>query len=327
MDGLALGLVCGTLAATVYASAPRRESLAAAPVPKKPLVGLFVHTWHDADAKRRVIAETDSFDTNGWYWWGRPAFAKGDMARYTWKNAAMVDYHIDNWVALGVDFVFLDFTNGNQARIMEGARALCDRLKRRGPAAPKLVFWIEKAEFAAIYKKEFYDRYPGIMFQWRGKPLLLVRRTDAGSDRALPPPTLEGFTARWCWGLLGKAGGSMWTFKENDLPKAYVHEGVKEQIGITVATQETYMTTAQGRECRDGGKFFEKQAAHAKAQNPQIITICGYNEWMAMNLGQAKAPTFVDLASPECSHDIEPMQGGHGDAYFKLVRDFIRSLR
>jgi hypothetical protein len=288
---LAAGLVFGGVASAVRASAPT-------PPTTKPLVGLFVHTWHDADTKRQVIADTDSFETNGWYWWGRPAFAKGDMARYTWKNAAMVDYHIDNWVALGVDFVFLDFTNGNQARIVEGARALCERLQRRGPAAPKVAFWVKAPEDAALYKKEFYDRYPGIMFQWKGKPLR----------------------------LLGKAGGSMWTFKENDMPRAYVHEGVKEQVGIALSAQVGFTLALQGRTCRDGGKFFERQAAHAKAQNPEIITICGYNEWMAMNLGQARAPTFVDLVSPECSHDIEPMQGGHGDTYFRMVRDFIRSL-
>lgn len=296
-----------------------------------PKVGLFVHTWHDVNpaAARKVMQGGGKYD-GGWYWWGRPAWAGGDLAQYTWKNQAMVDYHIDNWNALGVDFVFLDFTNGNQPAILEGAHSLCRRLQQRG--GPRVAFWIQKAQYAADYKRQFYDAYPGVMFHWKGKPLLLLQGVDDGwkpaAGKTKPPPAVPGFTARWCWGLLGAASGTMWTFKEAAPPKPYLHAGGPEQIGMTFATQGTYMTTPEGRKCRDGGKFFESQVRNVKKHRPEIVTISGYNEWMAINLAAPAAPpVFTDLWGADCSHDIEPMQGGHGDAYFRQARKFIASLR
>ena len=298
-----------------------------------PKVGLFVHTWHDINPadRRKVMQESGTYE-NGWYWWGRPAWAGGDLAQYTWKNPEMVDYHIDNWNALGVDFVFLDFTNGNHPEILEGAHALCRRLRERDDG-PKVAFWIQKAEYASMYRKQFYDAYPEVAFQWKGKPLLLLQGVDDGwkpaAGKPKPPPAVDGFTARWCWGLLGAASGTMWTFKEAGAAKPYVHEkGVAEQIGMAFATQGTYMTTPAGRQCRDGGKFFKSQMANVRKHRPEIVTLSGYNEWMAINLGAADGPpVFTDMWGAECSHDIEPMLGGHGDAYFKQARKFIKSMR
>lgn len=293
-----------------------------------PKVGLLVHTWHGVNPPRlrRVMQGRGNYE-NGWYWWGRPAWADGDLARYTWQDEAMVDYHIDNWNALGVDFVFLDFTNGRQPEIIEGAHSLCRRLRQRG--GPRVAFWIQKPEHAAEFKRQFYDAYPDVMFQWKGRPLLLLRgdgwSSAAGAPR--PPPAVPGFTARWCWGLLGASSGSMWTFKEVAPPNPYVHDGVPEQIGMAFATQATYMTTPAGRQCRGGGKFFRSQVRNVRKHRPEIVTITGYNEWMAINLGTPTAPVFTDMWGPDCSHDIEPMKGGHGDAYFQQARKFIASLR
>lgn len=295
-----------------------------------PKIGLFVHTWHDLNPPpvRNVMGSTN---VPGWNWWGKPAFAGGDLAQYSWDNARMIKYHIDNFVKLGVDFVFLDFTNGNQPQIMRGAHALCKNLAARKDG-PKVAFWIEKPEYAKLFLTEFYERYPDIMFHHRGKPLLLIAgRSDgwvpaAGKVKPLPKGLPE-FTVRWCWGLLNEGSGTMWTFKETSPPKPYVHKGVVEQIGMAFATQETYMTTKQGRKCRDNGKFFESQIQNVRTHRPEIITITGYNEWMAINQGTSTNPVFVDLASPDCSHDIEPMHGGHGAKYFDQAKDFVRTIK
>lgn len=295
-------------------------------------VGLFVHTWHDINPvpMRRVMGEGE-YVHKRWHWWGRPAWANGDLAKYTWTNSAMVNYHIDNFVELGVDFVFLDFTNGNHQNNLDGAHALCAALQQRG-AGPKVAFWIEKVTDAPLYAAQFYNKYPGVMYRFKGKPLLLVNGyadgwKPSGATTTKPLPRgLDGFTVRWMWGLLGAGSGSMWTFKEATPPKPYVHAGVKEQVGMTFATQGTYMTTPAGRQCRDGGKFFASQLANVRKHRPEVVTITGYNEWMAINFGTAK-PQFVDLFGVECSHDIEPMKGGHGNAYFQQAKEAIRLLQ
>lgn len=307
-------------------------SVPGAPATGRTVVGLFVHTWHGVNPPgARRVQKDDPAVAGAWAWWGRPAWGGGDLARYTWSDPAMVDYHVDNWKTLGVDFVFLDFTNGNQPEIQAGAHALCARLAERRDG-PKVAFWIRALADAPRYRREFYERYPGIFFVWNGKPLLLVNGVADGwrpaAGRPKPPPVAEGFTARWCWGLLGPAAGTMWTFKETSTDAVpYVHEGVAEQCGLAFATQATYMTTEAGRRCRDGGKFFAAQLAAARARRPRIVTITGYNEWMSINLGTAAQPRYTDLWGPECSHDVEPMKGGHGDAYFRQAKAAVAQIK
>lgn len=307
---------------TARAAGPGTAARAAGPV-----VGLFVHTWHAVSpSPRRVQTETSLFEKT-WYWWGRPAWGDGDLDRYSWSDDSMIDYHVDNWKALGVDFVFLDFTNGTQLQIMEGAHALCRRLAARGDG-PKVAWWIRDPSDAPLFRREFYDRYPSLPFRWRGKPLLLVRGEGGRGGDGRPPPGLGWATARWCWGLLGPAAGSMWSFKEARTdPPAYVHDGRAEHVGLAFATQATHMTTPAGRRCRDGGDFFDAQLEHARGLAPQVVTITGYNEWMAINLGAPRDPVFTDLWGPDCSHDIEPMKGGHGDAYFRQARRAVAAIK
>lgn len=258
------------------------------------------------------------------------------MGRYTWNNVDMIDYHIDNWRNLDVDFIFLDFTNGTQAPIMQGAHALCRRLDER-KEGPRVVFWIQKKEDAPLFYREFYKRYSkGLFWQWEGKPLLLIHGISDGyapkSAKPKPLPKIKNFTARWMWGLLRYDGvdatGSVWTFKERFPPRPYMRNGRAEQIGMAFAAQQTYMTEPKGRRCREGGRFFKSQMANVRKHKPRIVTIASYNEWTAINFGDsADKPVLTDLFTPECSADIEPMYKGHGDKYFKMARQFIRSLR
>ena len=135
------------------------------------------------------------------------------------------------------------------------------------------------------------------------------------------------------WGLLGQGQGSYWTFKENERLQPYMHDGVREQVGVAINAKVGF-TLVNGKvtppvKCRDNGAFFKMQTEQAMSLNPEIITITGYNEWMAQNSGTGTTtrPFFVDLASTECSHDIEPMLGVFGDKYFNMVRDFVRKAK
>jgi hypothetical protein len=298
---------------------------------RKTFVGLFVHTWHDIWPARNVIGGKTPMSAGGWWWWGRPAFGRGDMSKYTWQNVAMIDYHIDRFIELGADFIFLDFTNGTHPEILEGAHALCKRLDERR-AGPRVVFWIEKMEHVGLFRDQFYNSYTKeLFFHYLGKPLLLIHGISDGwtlSRTVKPlPSTPRDFTVRWMWGLIGDAAGTMWSFKELQPPRPYIHQGAAEHIGMAFATQQFYMTDPQTRRCRDGGRFFQSQVANVRKHRPRFVTITAYNEWMAINLGTAAKPVFTDLLDPECSADIEPMHGGHGAKYFVMAKDFIRSLR
>jgi len=87
------------------------------------------------------------------------------------------------------------------------------------------------------------------------------------------------------------------------------------------------------------GLYFAEQWEHALKVDPQFVFVTGWNEWIAQRflnkggiklLGQPLAPGdtyFVDQYSQEFSRDIEPMHGGHGDAYYYQLVSYIRKYK
>lgn len=101
---------------------------------------------------------------------------------------------------------------------------------------------------------------------------------------------------------------------------------------------------ARGRSFQDGvepgpdrrdysGRNFAGQWRRALAVDPKFIFITGWNEWTAMRFDNTSPfygsgpVTFVDQFDEEFSRDIEPMQGGHGDAYYYQMVANIRRYK
>jgi len=79
------------------------------------------------------------------------------------------------------------------------------------------------------------------------------------------------------------------------------------------------------------GKNFAEQWSRAHELDPPLVFVTGWNEWIAgrydekFPLAGAGPVTFVDQFTREFSRDIEPMKGGHGDAfYYQLVSEVRR---
>ena len=312
------------------------------PKPKrKTVVGLFLSVWHDVHISG-VMGEGPYTPGTGWWYWGRPAYADGDVAKYRWTlpdgrpNNQFIDYQLDLIQKLGVDFVYVDLTNGVQPEILGGLRALCQRRQER-KRGPKIAIWMQKKEDLEMFDRDFYKKYdPKIFFKWKDKPLAMI--VGVGTDGWVPNPKpkplpkggiFDQYTVRWCWGLLGGNSGSMWNFKDLARDrKPFMCRGKPEQMAVAVASQASYMTTAgDGRRGRENGRFFDEQAARVLEVGPQIVFIHSWNEWMAIKFGDDPSkPVFVDCFGQEFSSDIEPMKGGHGAAYYERVKRFIEKL-
>jgi len=312
---------------------------------RKTVVGLFLSVWHDVHISG-VMGEGPYTPGTGWWYWGRPDHANGDISKYRWTlpggspNAPFIDRQLDLIKKLGVDFVYVDLTNGTQPEILGGLRALCqrcdDRLKEGKKKDPKIVVWMQKKEDLDMFDRDFYTKYDSkIFFHWKSKPLAMIAGTmDGWAPNPKPKPLPKGgvfdrYTVRWCWGLLGGNSGSMWNFKDLARDrKPYVVRGKPEQMAVAVASQASYMTTAgDGRRGRENGRFFDEQAARVLEVKPQIVFVHSWNEWMAIKFGEDPSkPIFVDCFGTEFSSDIEPMKGGHGDWWFKKVGTFIEKL-
>ncbi len=81
------------------------------------------------------------------------------------------------------------------------------------------------------------------------------------------------------------------------------------------------------------GHNFNEQWERALKLDPPVVFVTGWNEWIA---GRFKSPsgfygdgpvTFVDEFNREFSRDIEPMAGGHGDAYYYQMVANIRRYK
>lgn len=79
------------------------------------------------------------------------------------------------------------------------------------------------------------------------------------------------------------------------------------------------------------GLNFQEQFEQALEVDPRFIFITGWNEWIAGRhdeFGGVRLPVmFVDQFDHEHSRDMEPMRGGHEDAYYHLLAASIRRYK
>ena len=155
---------------------------------------------------------------------------------------------------------------------------------------------------------------------WEGKPLLITTKDPFDqSDNKLA----DNFTCRKMWGLQRKLNEKEWSFLQDEPQNVAMNRGKPEQISVSVAHQETYMSYPSAT-TRRKGKTFQEQWQRAFEIRPKIVTLTWWNEWMAQRFVDENGNTrFVDDYNREASRDIEPMLGGHGDLYYKFMQTYI----
>ena len=285
-------------------------------------------------------------------WGGSPSFhywSKPALGYYCSSNREVIRTHMTQLYAAGVDFIILDHTNlgyslksdpTNWNRMVDAPMiALFEtimEMRAEGLGTPYVVVWVGGGGDAQLYQY-LYDNYYGqekwadCFVYWEGKPFLL---TTFYHDAANPAPA--EFTIRCMGGLLDRTAcvkQGKWSFLHFNNAKYCTEDaaGNPEQIGVSVACQETYMSadTAHGR---IGGLLWYAQWTSAFKFRPKFVTLTWWNEWTAQRLyiqgghydGQYH---FTDAYSPECSRDIEPMEGGHGDQYYRWMIEYIHAYK
>ncbi|MES2734073.1 MAG: carbohydrate-binding protein [Bacteroidota bacterium] len=297
------------------------------------------------------------------HFWGKPLWAathgdgtlKNNYLFYfngdpDQANNALLDYHAELITQAGVDFVILDFTNGaadftdSGPSYISGTKALCKRWQERmnaGLPTPKIAFFAYNEATLAIIRDTYFNAYrTDLFYEYLGKKLALVAKPldhlgqgDAGQPAVPTHGIFANYTTRHCWGL--DNSGSCWQFKvnSNTPPPPFMYNGQPEQMSAPVSTQASYMTTdgvnlTEGAVGRQNGAYFSKYMDAAKAANVKFVFIHSWNEWAAGNWSSIPAqPTFVDQWLTEYSSDIEPMSGGHGSAYYDLMKQKIAEFK
>ena len=269
------------------------------------------------------------------HYWAKPA-----LGYYKSDNKEVIRTHMTQLSDAGIDFIIIDNTNANAGWIKTSdwkqyvtlpCEAILDtivEMRAEGLKTPYVVFWsggVDNPDTKWKVVEETYkqfmdqDKWKDCFVYWEGKPFML---TVGMAEEGKP----DDLTLRRMWGLGGESKTEVWSFLDIKNTETKDKDGYAEQTCVCTAAQETYMSlpTAHGR---NHGIFMYQQWHNAFQYRPKVITITWWNEWAAQRFEENGQNLFVDNYNEEYSRDIEPMEGGHGDQYYKWMKEYIRAYR
>lgn len=282
-----------------------------------------------------------------YHYWGEPLFGY-----YLSDDEWVLRRHAQTLADAGIDTLIFDTSNKDTypQQYLALMKAFSEE-RKAGNKAPYVAFltpfWDPKSTVTRLWN-ELYSKglYKDLWFQWEGKPLILA------DPAKVDPALLSFFTFRNPQPsyFVGPTGPNMWSWLEVYPQHVFRNErGEKEQMSVGVAQNAVDGKLAVlsnprslSRSYHNGtwdkspgavlhGYNFAEQWEHALKEDPRSIFITGWNEWIAMRLSKfngVSAPVmFVDEADQEHSRDIEPMKGGHGDAYYYQMADYVRRYK
>lgn len=268
------------------------------------------------------------------HYWGKPA-----QGYYRSNDKNAIRNNMELIYKAGVDFIILDLTYATDPGYKPGSGPwnsyiyssvvpLLDtimEMRAEGKGTPYVVFWMGSENMFEHMDKYFLsvEKWQDCFVYWDGKPFMMKWAYDPAEE------TFEKWTVRGMYGLRGKASEGQWSYLEVDNTKtvSYDKDGNPEHVCCDIATQETYMSkpTAHGR---NGGKFFREQWETAFKVHPKIVTVTWWNEWCAQLYKiDGAGYVFTDNFNQEYSRDIEPMEGGHGDLYYRMLKSYVEAYK
>lgn len=280
-----------------------------------------------------------------YHFWGEPLYGY-----YLADDAWVLRKHVQLLTNASIDFLVFDTTNvAIYKPVVNKLLAILEEVRLQGFQVPKIVYYTNTRSgetITSIYEEVYRDqRYPELWFYWKGKPLII------GNPDEVNEKIREFFTFRlnqWP-NEEAKTNGFPWTEFVRPQRVFYNDAGQKEVINVGVAQHPTIAMSDTpfynhgvnwGRAFHDGhndpapdayqkGYNIAEQWEFALKEDPQIIFITGWNEWIAMRLpGRENRPIlFVDQCTLNFSRDIEPMKGGYNDNYYLQLIDYIRRFK
>ncbi len=309
-------------------------------------VGIFYFLWHDVQRHKgdgQIYNHADAYARGGVegliqvmqqgpvgfaHYWAEPYFGY-----YRSDDEWVIRKHTYQLVAAGVDFIFIDATNGKTYQEnYEAILRVWTQMRAEGYQTPQIAFHCGNSEtnglqsFREVWRNIYSrDLYKELWFMHEGKPLILlpyktyllrltpeqqefftVRQSWAFSDRAWYTDT-EGRNC-WPWADLYPQGPGL--SPDGQMEQMVVMSGYWANSTSHVNRGRSFHNNKQP----DGGDFgfklvengtsgkgyaFQEQFDYAIEQDPGIIMVIGWNEWWAGRweagnaVGQLIADTYV----------------------------------
>lgn len=290
------------------------------------------------------------------HFWGEPLFGY-----YKSNDTWVMRKHVQMLTDAGVDFICFDATNGYTytARVKQLISVWYEYLLQ-GYNVPKLVFYTNTnsgATINSIYNdiyaneslKSQYPRLSELWFNWDGKPLIIGNSSDSALSSAAK--NFFRIKANQWPNESKKADGFPWMEFSRLLSSSSVYglNGRKEVMNVSIAQHNAtirFSATAwyggndRTRSYHNGsndksanaymyGYNFGEQWDYALSQDPEMVFVTGWNEWVAQRqpVISGQPIVFVDCADYNTSRDAEPMRGYYGDNYYMQLIDYIRQYK
>lgn len=293
----------------------------------------------------------------------------GGIGHFNWWAQPETGYRRSNdeWVIkrdmyyfsmAGVDFIYLDLTNGFLYE--NGLTALLDTclaLREAGIMTPYIVPWAhgtrdsQVGDMGDLYEN-FYknEKYNDLWFRWDGKPLAIIRHDLNDQFPILEDSEMtDYFSFRIGWSDKTWPGERKGYGKWDDnhvVNYGYTYgwwDNPREAECVAIGTAG-FANYGSGRSgalsakpyvdrfgCTDTmgeGLVLEDAFRQVMEKNPetQVLLLSRWNESGAQFYG-ANDFGFVDQYSPEFSRDMEPVKGLFGDNYFYQMCSIIRRFK
>ncbi|MBC7745732.1 MAG: hypothetical protein H7096_11580, partial [Flavobacterium sp.] len=271
---------------------------------KDKYVGMFYWLWH---ANGRLKApmktyqqlmlenpESPAFEFTDSYW-GEPedGFYHPSDPWSTRRNLQML-------ANAGVDFVFIDFTNGDQGdKSLECFMTVALDMYNKGIPVPKISFFMNEnynlAMPSVMDKIYSHPEYDPLLFKWQGKPLLMADPVKCATQ--WPDINDKGIKDHFTWRKTWAFDANQWNFLDTH-PQDYASfEGKPEQMPVSKALGAPTFSGGQGASMHNKksppydkywetnqsgyGFAFEEQWSRAHQIDPSIVCVTGWNELIA----------------------------------------------
>jgi hypothetical protein len=303
----------------------------------------------------KILTDFNSLDPsispNGQaHYWGEPLWGY-----YNSDDEWVIRKQLQMITTAGVDFIFFDASNAYVYKnVYTKVLGIIDEYIKKGWNPPKVVFYTHSHSlqttrnlYLELYKANVY---PDSWYRVNGKPAIIAytdpaddlaeAKTRGDSQYTTGPLSAEildffyFFRPQWPSDPVYADGLPWveWTFPQplhTNIMNVTVasHPAIPMSFSLTRGNQNWgrgwNVNTKQNVESDiDKGTFFQSQWDHALSVNPNMLSIGGWNEWIAYKQPWQGEYMLCDAANKEFSRDIEPMNGGYQDAfYLQLIRN------
>lgn len=288
------------------------------------------------------------------HFWGKPVWGY-----YNSADPWVVSRQIELLTLAGVDYIAFDATNAvTYPEVYTVVMQTIERFQNAGWNPPKTVFYTHTYSMNTVRKlyEELYrpGLYRSTWYCRQGKPMIIAYtapeddlrwvHADGHSRQYAPEPFPDELLDFFCfykplWPMEPYDPEGFpwieWTFPQpvhGDVMSVSVasHPNVPFSFTLTRGVENWGRGWDVDAGCNrpervTEGIFFERQWERALEVMPPMVFVGGWNEWVAYKQLWQGEYMLCDAANQEFSRDIEPMSGGHEDAfYLQLIRNIRR---